>query len=142
MLQKYFEELDAITGAKLIIPDPSNIQNFTIRIIPVEGIWRGGKFDFEFTVPDDFPYDRPRVKCATRIWHPNIEETGAVCLNILRENYTPVIGLAHLVVGLQSMFTDVNPASPLNKEAAVQFEKDYNAFVHKAQEYMRQYCPH
>ena len=141
-LQKDLENLDSLYGAKLIIPDPNNIQDFIIEITPVEGIWQGGVFDFHFTIPDDFPFQRPSIICQTRIWHPNIEETGAVCLNILRDNYTAAMSIDQLVLGLQFLFSEPNPNSPLNKEAAEQYSSNIAAFKEKAQEYMALYCKH
>lgn len=140
-LQKDFDEFGDLEGVSLLFPDPNNLQIFIIRVRPDHGIWQGGVFDFQFTIPDEYPFQRPGVKCLTRIWHPNIEETGAVCLNILRDNYTPVMSIAHLAVGLQFLFTEPNPLSPLNQEASEHFERDLNGFTLKARQYMTMYCP-
>lgn len=140
-LQKDFEDLGSIPDTELIVPDANNLQHFIMRIKPVQGIWQGGNFDFDFTIPDDFPFTRPAVKCLTRIWHPNIEETGAVCLNILRDNYTPVLELSMLVAGLQYLFSEPNPHSPLNKEASEEYISNLPRFKIKAKEYMALYCP-
>jgi ubiquitin-conjugating enzyme E2 M len=142
-VQHDLDELNpaAYPGVKITLPDPANLQSFIARLTPSQGIWAGGNFDFKFTIPDDFPFERPSVRCETRIWHPNIEETGAVCLNILRDNYTPVTSIGHLVVGLQFLFDEPNPQSPLNKEASTQFETQREEFTIRAREYMRIYCP-
>jgi ubiquitin-conjugating enzyme E2 M len=142
-LQKDFDEIKPAShpGVGLIFPDPNDIQVFVVRIAPPAGIWANGLFDFRFTIPDDFPFTRPSVKCETRIWHPNIEETGAVCLNILRDNYTPVMSISQLVVGLQFLFSEPNADSPLNKEAAEQYTSAIRAFTVRAHQYMRKYCP-
>jgi ubiquitin-conjugating enzyme E2 M len=128
-------------GVSITIPDPSNLQLFFVRVTPIAGIWSGGHFDFKFTIPDDFPFQRPSVHCETRIWHPNIEETGAVCLNILRDNYSPVMSICHLIVGLQFLFDEPNPDSPLNKEASSEFVNQPDQFKARAKDYMRLYCP-
>lgn len=142
-VQHDLDEFDpaAYPGVKISLPDPLNIQSFIVRLTPSQGIWSGGNFDFKFTIPDDFPFERPTVRCETRIWHPNIEETGAVCLNILRDNYTPVTSICHLIVGLQFLFDEPNPTSPLNKDASLQLEQNSDAFATRAREYMRLYCP-
>jgi ubiquitin-conjugating enzyme E2 M len=132
---------EAYPGISVRLPDPGNLQLFFVRITPGRGIWAGGNFDFKFTIPDDFPFERPSIRCETRIWHPNIEETGAVCLNILRDNYTPVTSIGHLVVGLQFLFDEPNPGSPLNQEASTEFEKKPDQFAIHAKEDMRLYCP-
>lgn len=140
-LQKDFEDLKIMPGTELTIPDPNNLQYFIVRITPESGIWKNGNFDFEFTIPDDFPFTRPTVKCLTRIWHPNIEETGAICLNILRDNYTCAIDISMLVAGLQYLFSEPNPHDPLNKEASEEFINNPSHFKMKAKEYMTLYCP-
>jgi ubiquitin-conjugating enzyme E2 M len=142
-VQRDLDEFDPAVypGVQICVPDRNNLQDFFVRLQPANGIWRGGKFDFRFTIPDDFPFERPTVKCETRVWHPNIEETGAVCLNILRDNYTPVTSICHLIVGLQFLFTEPNPESPLNEDAANMFKSDLDAFTARAHDYMTLYCP-
>uniref|UniRef100_UPI00398F0D54 NEDD8-conjugating enzyme UBE2F isoform X4 n=1 Tax=Pristiophorus japonicus TaxID=55135 RepID=UPI00398F0D54 len=51
-----------------------------------EGYYQGGKFQFEMDVPEAYNMVPPKVKCLTRIWHPNITETGEICLSLLREH--------------------------------------------------------
>jgi ubiquitin-conjugating enzyme E2 M len=131
----------AYPGVRITVPDPANIQAFVVRVTPGHGIWAGGNFDFAFAIPDGFPFERPSVRCETRVWHPNIEETGAVCLNILRDSYTPVTSICHLIVGLQFLFDEPNATSPLNKDASAQLERDPEAFAIRAREYMRLHCP-
>lgn len=50
-----------------------------------------------------------------KIYHPNIDLEGNVCLNILREDWKPVLSLQSIVVGLQFLFLEPNPDDPLNK---------------------------
>lgn len=140
-LRSDFEEFADVSYLSLVFPKEDDIMKFVVRVSPEQGIWRCGKFDFQFVIPNGFPFDRPLVTCMTRIWHPNIEETGAVCLNILRDSYTPVMSILQLAIGLQFLFTDPNPASPLNQEASSQLEVDPEGFEKKAKEYIRLYCP-
>lgn len=62
--------------------------------------FQGGSFKFSITVPPEYNYSPPIVKCLTRIWHPNISEEGAVCLSLLRQNSLDNFGnfyVVHLV---------------------------------------------
>jgi len=52
------------------------------------------------------------------VYHPNIDLDGNVCLNILREDWKPVLTINAIVYGLQYLFLEPNPDDPLNKEAA------------------------
>lgn len=94
------------------------LMNFRVTIKPDEGYYKGGKFVFDFVVPQVYPHEPPKVKCAQRVYHPNLDHDGNVCLNILREDWKPVLSISSCVYGLQFLFMDPNPEDPLNKEAA------------------------
>ncbi|EEF52533.1 ubiquitin-conjugating enzyme m, putative [Ricinus communis] len=67
-----------------------DLMNFEVTIMPGEGYYKGGKFVFSFQVSHVYPHDAPKVKCQTKVYHPNIDLEGNVCLNILREDWKPV----------------------------------------------------
>ena len=81
--------------------DPDDVLNFRVFIEPDEGMYKGGTFSFTFKVPENFPFDPPKVHCEQTIYHPNIDLQGNVCLNILREDWKPVLNLNAIIVGLQ-----------------------------------------
>lgn len=45
-----------------------------------------------------------QVKCETQVYHPNIDLDGNVCLNILREDWKPVLTINAIVYGIQYLF--------------------------------------
>uniref|UniRef100_A0A8B9YBQ7 E2 NEDD8-conjugating enzyme n=1 Tax=Bos mutus grunniens TaxID=30521 RepID=A0A8B9YBQ7_BOSMU len=109
---------------KVHFPDPNKLHCFQLTVTPDEGYYQGGKFQFETEVPDAYNMVPPKVKCLTRIWHPNITETGEICLSLLREHsidgtgWAPTRTLKDVVWGLNSLFTDLlNFDDPLNIEA-------------------------
>ena len=69
-----------------------------------QGFYKGGRFVFNFKVSPNYPHDPPKVKCKTLIFHPNIDLEGNVCLNILREDWKPVLTINSIVYGLQYLF--------------------------------------
>jgi len=95
------EELSLGTTMKTHFPNPDDILNFELTIDPDEGMYKGGRFKFDFKINQNFPHDPPKVKCTQKIYHPNIDLEGNVCLNILREDWKPVLNLNAVVVGLQ-----------------------------------------
>ncbi|XP_039197869.1 NEDD8-conjugating enzyme UBE2F isoform X6 [Crotalus tigris] len=112
-------------------PDPNKLHFFLLIINPDEGYYRNGTFQFEIEVPDAYNMVPPKVKCLTRIWHPNITETGEICLSLLREHsidgtgWAPTRTLKDVVWGLNSLFTDLlNFDDPLNIEAAEHHLRD------------------
>ncbi len=69
-------------------------------------MYKGGSFHFNFAINQNFPHDPPKVKCTQKIYHPNIDLEGNVCLNILREDWKPVLNLNAVIVGLQVRTVD------------------------------------
>lgn len=57
-----------------------------------------------FQVGPNYPHEPPKVKCETAVYHPNIDLEGNVCLNILREDWKPVLTVNSIVYGLQYLF--------------------------------------
>ena len=86
---------------KTHFPNPDDILNFKLTIDPDEGMYKGGHFEFDFKISQNYPHDPPKVKCTQKIYHPNIDLEGNVCLNILREDWKPVLNLNAVIVGLQ-----------------------------------------
>ncbi|XP_069926073.1 NEDD8-conjugating enzyme UBE2F isoform X5 [Oryctolagus cuniculus] len=115
--------------------------------LPYEGYYQGGKFQFETEVPDAYNMVPPRVRCLTRMWHPNITETGEICLSLLREHsidgtgWAPTRTLKDVVWGLNSLFTDLlNFDDPLNIEAAEHHLRDKEDFRNKVDDYIKRYA--
>lgn len=113
-------------------PDPADLLNFTLTITPDEGMYKGGAFVFSFVINMNYPHEPPKVKCtqtvcqleliyqmvlktSLQIYHPNVDLEGNVCLNILREDWKPVLNLNSVMVGLQYLFLEPNADDPLNK---------------------------
>ena len=94
-------ELSLGSTMKTKFPNPDDILNFALSIEPDEGMYKGGAFHFNFAINQNFPHDPPKVKCVQKIYHPNIDLEGNVCLNILREDWKPVLNLNAVIVGLQ-----------------------------------------
>ena len=79
-------------------------------------------------MPQSYPHDPPKVLCETTIFHPNIDMEGHVCLNILREDWKPVLTIQSVMMGLQFLMLEPNPDDPLNKEAAQMLASDRRNF--------------
>lgn len=65
---------------------------------------RGAAIAFSFKVSGLYPHEAPKVKCMTKVYHPNIDLEGNVCLNILREDWKPVLSINSIIYGLQFLF--------------------------------------
>jgi len=131
-VQRDLNELSLGNTMKTTFPNPDDILNFTLTIDPDEGMYKGGSFSFTFVINQNFPHDPPKVKCTQKIYHPNIDLEGNVCLNILREDWKPVLNLNAVIVGMQFLFLEPNASDPLNKEAAEDLRTNRDGFRRNA----------
>jgi ubiquitin-conjugating enzyme E2 M len=111
-------ELVSPTGIAFTFPEPNNIMHYILSIKPNDGLYKGAEFKFNVTLLHSYPYDPPKVTCETLVYHPNIDFEGHVCLNILRQDWTPALNLNAVNFGLMTLFLEPNPDDPLNKDAA------------------------
>ncbi|KAG8196956.1 hypothetical protein JTE90_009015 [Oedothorax gibbosus] len=128
-------------------PNPNELHRFEVTITPDEGYWYDGKFKFLIEVPDEYNMVPPKCKCLTRLWHPNINEEGAICLSLLRQSsidglgWAPTRRLKDVVWGLNSLFTDLlNFEDPLNNEAAEHYSRDKEGFKAKVRDFVQRYA--
>jgi ubiquitin-conjugating enzyme E2 D/E len=103
-----------------LIPDESNIQNFSGSIIgPVGTPYAGLKYELEVKIGTDYPLKAPYVRFVNRkIYHPNVNTSGDICLDILKTEWAPTLSLAKVMLSICSLLNEPNPASPLNATAA------------------------
>ncbi|CAB1341624.1 NEDD8-conjugating enzyme Ubc12 [Oncorhynchus nerka] len=136
-IQKDINELNLPKTCEIVFPDQDDLLNFKLIISPDEGFYKGGKFVFSFKVGQGYPHDPPKVKCETMVYHPNIDLEGNVCLNILREDWKPVLTVNSIIYGLQYLFLEPNPEDPLNKEAAEVLQTNRRLFEQNVQRSLR-----
>mmetsp|Transcript_5880 Transcript_5880/g.14725 ORF Transcript_5880/g.14725 Transcript_5880/m.14725 type:complete len:224 (+) Transcript_5880:114-785(+) len=136
-IQKDIAELDGGKVANIEFPNPNDLTLFEVSITPDSGFWKNATYRFKFEIPDHYPHTPPKVHCDTKIYHPNINLEGKVCLNILREDWKPVLDINAVIYGLIFLFYEPNPDDPLNHEAAELFRKDTKHFERLVQRTLR-----
>ncbi|XP_025916609.1 NEDD8-conjugating enzyme Ubc12 [Apteryx rowi] len=136
-IQKDINELNLPKTCEIDFSDQDDLLHFRLLICPDEGFYKGGKFVFSFKVGQGYPHDPPKVKCETMVYHPNIDLEGNVCLNILREDWKPVLTINSIIYGLQYLFLEPNPEDPLNKEAAEVLQSNRRLFEQNVQRSLR-----
>ncbi|KAG9135770.1 hypothetical protein Leryth_002497 [Lithospermum erythrorhizon] len=118
-LHKDISELNLPKTCGISFPNgKDDLMNFEVTIRPDEGYYMGGTFLFSFQISPIYPHEAPKVKCKTKVYHPNIDLEGNVCLNILREDWKPVLSINTIIYGLFHLFTEPNHEDPLNHDAA------------------------
>ena len=138
-IQKDIAELDGGDVARISFPNPNDLTSFNVDVTPDTGFWKGASYHFTFTIPPMYPHEPPKVHCHTKIYHPNINLQGNVCLNILREDWKPVLDINAVIYGLIYLFYEPNPDDPLNHEAAEQYRSDLRQFEAYVQRSLKGY---
>ena len=103
-----------------LVPDESNFQNFHGSIIgPVGTSYAGLKYELEIKIGTDYPMKPPYVRFVNRkIYHPNVNTSGDICLDILKTEWAPTLSLSKMMLSICSLLNEPNPASPFNSVAA------------------------
>ena len=104
-----------------------NLESFKVEIVPNDGLYCGGKFDFEVTL-QNYPKDAPNVTCVTQIYHPNIDENGEICLNLFNE-WVETNNLEDCVQGLLFLLYNPNLEDPLSPLFDPEQDNDYDTFA-------------
>lgn len=82
----------------------------------------GGVFSLELFLPDDYPMCPPRIRFLTRIYHPNIDRLGRICLDVLKNNWSPALQIRTILLSIQALLGAPNPEDPLNEAVAKQWK--------------------
>ncbi|XP_068195749.1 ubiquitin-conjugating enzyme E2-17 kDa-like isoform X1 [Antennarius striatus] len=107
---------------------------------PVDSPYQGGVFFLNIHFPTDYPFKPPKVAFTTRIYHPNINSNGSICLDILRSQWSPALTISKVLLSICSLLCDPNPDDPLVPEIARMYKTDHEKYNKLAQEWTTKYA--
>ena len=107
---------------------------------PVDSPYQGGLFSLAVQFPTDYPFKPPKVTFVTRIYHPNINSNGSICLDILRSQWSPALTISKVLLSICSLLTDPNPEDPLEPEIARIYKNDPAKYEELAKQWTRSYA--
>lgn len=94
---------------------------------PYEGL----RFKISLQFPQSYPYTAPRVTFVSPMWHPNVDMSGNICLDILKDQWSAVYNVQTILLSLQSLLEEPNNSSPLNAVAAELWDKNMEEYKRK-----------
>ena len=107
---------------------------------PEDSPYSGGVFRLNFFFPVDYPFKPPKVTFQTKVYHPNIDNVGNICLDILKENWSPALTVGKVLLSISSLLTDPNPDSPLSSDIAHAYKYDRKKYDATAKEWTMKYA--
>ena len=99
-----------------------------------------GRFGLLINLPDDYPFKAPKIKFTTRVFHPNVSSSGDICVDILKESWSPSLTIIKVLLSISSLLNEPNPNDPLNPTAAGMYKEDRRAFDAEVSRYVREYA--
>ncbi|KAF4344330.1 ubiquitin-conjugating enzyme (huntingtin interacting 2) [Fusarium beomiforme] len=108
---------------------------------PPDTPYAGGTYTIDIEIPDQYPFKAPIMKFNTRVWHPNVSsETGAICLDTLSSNWSPVQTIKTALLSLRLLLESPNPNDPQDAVVAKMLIEDPQGFALKAHEWAVKYA--
>ena len=118
-----------------------DIFHWQATIIGPEGTpYHNGVFELRIDFPQDYPFKPPNVVFTTKIFHCNINYQGFICLDILKEKWSPALTISKVLLSICSLLDDQNPNDPLEAEIANLYIDNKEEFIKKAKLYTHMYA--
>ncbi|KAK7300788.1 hypothetical protein RJT34_11639 [Clitoria ternatea] len=107
---------------------------------PADSPYAGGVFLVSIHFPPDYPFKPPKVAFRTKVFHPNINSNGSICLDILKEQWSPALTISKVLLSICSLLTDPNPDDPLVPEIAHMYKTDRAKYEATARSWTQKYA--
>ena len=134
---------DEIINKEGNIETKLNMYEWTGYIIgPSDSPYEGGKFMIKILFPTEYPYKPPMINFITRIYHPNINKNGNICLDILKDAWSPALSIKKVLLSISTLLeiNTINPHDPLEGDIADVFIKDIKKFISNAKLWTKKYA--
>ena len=118
-----------------------DIYHWQATILGPEGSpYEGGIFYLQIQFPTDYPFKPPKITFLTKIYHCNINSSGNICLDILKDQWSPALTINKVLLSICSLMDDQNPDDPLMIDIANLFINNKEEFINMAKLYTIEYA--
>jgi len=107
---------------------------------PADSAYEGGVFLLKIEFPKDYPFKPPKIKFETKIYHCNVNDKGGICLDILKDNWSPALTISKVLLSICSLLNDPNPDDPLVPEIADLYKKNRAAHDNTARDWTQKFA--
>lgn len=120
--------------------EDDNIYFWRGLIIPDQLPYNKGAFRIEIVFPAEYPFKPPKITFLTKIYHPNIDEKGQVCLSIINpEHWKPGTRIEQVIDSLLHLIAEPEPEHSLRADLAEEYTQDKKKFLKHAEEFTKKF---
>jgi len=105
-----------------------------------ESPYKNGTFNFNLSLPQNYPFKAPTVTFTTKIYHPGINEEGAICVPVLRDEWKPSVTLSSVLSIIQEKVNNPSPDDPFEPDIAALLKTDKTKFLATAKEWTKKHA--
>ncbi|XP_029994868.1 ubiquitin-conjugating enzyme E2 T [Sphaeramia orbicularis] len=106
--------------------------------------YEGGLFSLEIKVPERYPFEPPKIRFLTPIYHPNIDNSGRICLDALKlppkGAWRPSLNISTILTSIQLLMAEPNPDDPLMADISSEFKYHKQQFLEKARKWTQEHA--
>ncbi|XP_030623681.1 ubiquitin-conjugating enzyme E2 T [Chanos chanos] len=106
--------------------------------------YEGGLFTLEIKIPERYPFEPPKIRFLTPIYHPNIDNAGRICLDALKMPpkgaWRPSLNISTILTSIQVLMAEPNPDDPLMADISSEFKYNKPVYLEKAKDWTEKHA--